>query len=526
MNRIGRLMAIGLLAAGLIGGAAFGWPNTQPGQAAGAAGPAPEPPVEPALPRTDPRATEAAVRLTWAAPQELRVNRAAPYTLRVENTAGQPVQKVTVQVRVPAGVTAADTDPPARVVGGVLLWELGTLQPHEAKQLKLNVSSPTRGELTARAWVTFTGTAATTVTVKEPKLEAFIEVPETVELGGSVKAKYRVRNTGDTPASNVIVNLHQGSSWSLYENVNTNALSPRGGVYLEPGKEYASEVGAEPDGHGTMTFRLSVTGDDGLTATATAKVKVLAPKLEVSIAGPAEVGIGKTAAYRVIVKNTGDLTAENVEVTADLPEGVRHTATYVGTHAADLDIPVRAAGALLAPGASLKPGESATLTVEGTAIQPGEYTARVNASEKRGAKGSAACRTHVRGVPGIRMEVIDSIDPLEKGKEAMYEVRVSNTGTEADRNLKLVCNVPVGMSVVSVAGPVGFKETSRMMFGSTQAADVVFEPVRELGPKTEVVFKVVVKASTAGTGRFTASITSDHLTAPVTKEESTTVYGE
>jgi len=55
---------------------------------------------------------------------------------------------------------------------------------------------------------------------------------------------------------------------------------------------------------------------------------------------------------------------------------------------------------------------------------------------------------------------------------------------------------------------------------------VVFEPVAELGPKTEASFTVKVKAKATGDVRFKATMTSKHLTSPVTKEESTRVYGD
>ncbi|MFO0852087.1 MAG: hypothetical protein U0871_26515, partial [Gemmataceae bacterium] len=55
---------------------------------------------------------------------------------------------------------------------------------------------------------------------------------------------------------------------------------------------------------------------------------------------------------------------------------------------------------------------------------------------------------------------------------------------------------------------------------------VAFDPVGELAPKTEAVFRVTVKAAAVGDARFKAVITSAHLSAPVVKEESTRVYGE
>ena len=78
-------------------------------------------------------------------------------------------------------------------------------------------------------------------------------------------------------------------------------------------------------------------------------------------------------------------------------------------------------------------------------------------------------------------------------------------------------------------GPVGYRERLGIDFNRDEVKNtstVEFDPVRTLGPKTEVVFKLRAKAGAAGITRFSASLTSDHLTTPVTKEESTTVCGE
>src|SRR5581483_9214105 len=39
--------------------------------------------------------------------------------------------------------------------------------------------------------------------------------------------------------------------------------------------------------------------------------------------------------------------------------------------------------------------------------------------------------------PGIHFEVVDSVDPVKVGGETVYEVKVRNTGTAADKNVGL-----------------------------------------------------------------------------------------
>lgn len=508
MRRYGRWAAVGVVAVGVV---AAGVANSRP--------PA-DPVVLTALKTSDTPRPEASVSLQWANPPELRVNRPAPYTLTATNTGSQPVQKVVVQVRVPAGVTAADTDPPAKAVGGVLLWELGTLDVAESRPLKMTLSSPTRGPLTAEAWVTFTGTAATTATVREPKLEAFIEVPESVEIGQPFAVKYRVKNAGDVLATGV--NLETPRDRFPAFATGERGYQPA----IQPGEEETRTAEHTATGGGVETFDLAVTASDGLNAKATAKVKVLAPKLEVGVTGPAEVGVGKAAEYRVTVTNAGDAPARGVELVTQLGAGLTRTddTRYAGLFndpAQWTDVP---------QGFDLKPGESKSFTMNGTASTPGVAAASVTATTKQGVKATAECRTVVKGVPGIRMEVIDTTDPLKVGDETTYEIKVTNTGTAADRNLTLVCDLPPGLTLVKATGPVPSLERLGVDFDRPGAdknvRTVTFDPVRDLGPKTEVVFQVTVKAEKSGTAKFKASITSDHLTTAVTKEESTTVYGD
>jgi len=131
--------------------------------------------------------------------------------------------------------------------------------------------------------------------------------------------------------------------------------------------------------------------------------------------------------------------------------------------------------------------------------------------------------------PGIHFEVVDSVDPVKVGGETVYEVKVRNTGTAADKNVGLECKLPGGMTLVKVSGPTGYLERIGIDFNGPgphrNTSTVTFEPIPELRPDAEVVFRVKAKAGSAGVGVFKATLTSDHLTTPVTKNEPTTVYG-
>jgi uncharacterized repeat protein (TIGR01451 family) len=527
--------AVGLVLAGIAGGAALGLarPSDPPAvipPADGPAGPpvlpvvhleggrtvpvagpatpavAPVAPTDPA-PRTDP-----AIALEWSGPPVVKANRPAEYTLTVRNTCGQPLQKVVVQVRVPKGVAVKGTSPASAPADDVHLWELGTLDSRGAKAVKLTVVPPTTGELTCQAWVTLTGTAAMTAAVKEPKLAVVLKAPDKVVVGDKIPVEYVVTNTGDLPAEGVVLRLAN------------SATPPMAARDLKPGEAHKLTDEFVTTSGGTFTYEAVATGTDGLTAAAKTAVQVLVPKLDVSMTGPADRLIGKKAAYTVTVRNCGDVPVTGVVVREHVPAGFRVVS-------AGADGVLSPAGDRVSWSVGdLAAGAVKELAFDGLCSQPGSLQHRVEVVGERNTKAAADCGTKVEGIPALRMEMVDAVDPVEKGGETVYEIKVTNTGTKADADVKVVCELPPEFEYVSSSGPtavtqvVGYETKGNAQVPSVRT--VAFEPISELAPKTEAVFKVKVRATGTGDVRFKAVLTSKHLTAPVTKEESTRVYGE
>lgn len=506
----------GLLLFGAAGGAALGLngtpsdppvliPPSDTDPAALPLLPGPAAPARPSAPLVRAQAVESTARqesgvsLEWSGPPVVKVNSPTEYTLTVRNVSGQLLQKVTVQVKTPAGATVKETAPVAKVQDGIYLWELGDLDVKGAKAVKVTLSQAARGELGCQAWVTLTGTAAMTAQVKEPKLAVAVKAPERVYLGDDIPVEYTVTNVGDYVAGATVVQLN-GS-------VNQPMIAT-----LAPGesKSYSAKVRAGQGG--TVEFEaVAKSGSDG-TATAKAITEVLVPKLELSMTGPTERIIGRKAGYTIIVRNGGNVPLTGVTVNEHVPASFRVLA--VG------------AGGLLTPAGDvlswsvgdLAAGQSASVTFEGVSDVPGQFNHHADATGSRNTKAAADHRTAVEGIAALRMEAIDSIDPIEKGAETTYEVRIVNTGSKADADLRLVCQVPPQMKFKAATGPVTHTVNDK--------GEVTFDLIRELAPKTEAVVKVTVIGVTPGDARFKATLTSKHLSTPVVKEESTRIYGE
>ena len=460
--------------------------------------------VAPAAATLDaPARPEASVSLDWAGPPAACLNKPAEYTLSVRNLSAQPAQKTVVQVRPPRDAAVRQTIPAAKVVDGVYVWDLGTLDPRSATHLKMTLAPTARGEMGCQAWVTFTGTAGMTVAVKEPRVVVKVSAPEAVTVGDTFKVTYTVKNVGDAPAENVRHALGLGGATPPDCTADCKKLA-----VLNPGEEWTETAEVTADKGGRMLLAAAARGWGAAdAATADAAVQVQVPKLTTTVTGPAAVLVGREARYLVHIENTGDVPVRLTEVQTHLPSGWR---TLYPKQTAD-------------PGAAteIRPGGSMEWTQVVVPTVVGAGAVSVESTGTRGVKSIGSCQTAVNGIVALRMELVDSIDPVEKGEQTTYEIRVTNTGTMADENVVVSCPLPEQFKLVTATGPVGYAVQD---LGTCTV--VKFDPVRELHPKTDAVFKVTVKAVAAGDVRFKAQLTSRHLTTSVAKEESTRVYGD
>jgi uncharacterized repeat protein (TIGR01451 family) len=504
MRNLWKRSLASILLLGTAGGAALGL-------AAGG-----DPPSLPALPAvnepapavTDTTSQQPSVSLEWAGPPVVKVNQANEYSLFVRNTCGQPLQKVVVQVKVPENVAVQNTTPVSKIVEGIHLFELGTLPSKANQTIKFQLKQATKGELNCQAWVTFTGTSAMKALVKEPKLAVKIKAPEKVILGDKFTVEYTVENVGDYEAEKVALELRCFKAMSA-QNV-ASVLKP-GETRTLTAELLATEVST------SVGYEATASATEGLTASAKTTVQVMVPKLDVSVTGPTDVMIGRKAAYIVKVGNCGDVPLTGVIVRESLPAGFRVLGGETGPD-----------GLQWAVG-DLAVGQVKEFTFEGTPMQPGSLAFHATAEGSRGTKAMKSIQTAVDGIAALRMEMLDTVDPVEKGGETTYEIRVVNTGSKADANIVIECTLPKNFEFVNATGPTQSLEfTHKTVQGSVlnEMRKVRFDPIAELAPKTEAVFKIKVKAVGTGDARFKASMTSKHLTSPVTKEESTRVYGE
>jgi len=451
---------------------------------------------------------EPAVSIEWLGPAAAKVGQAGDYTILVRNACNIPVQQVLVRVRLSAGAAVVATEPAAVTEDNVLMWEVGTLLPKQEKNLQMRLMTPARGDVAAQAWVTFTGSTALRIKVREPKLVVKATAPEKVMVGDTPSFTLTVSNPGDGVTE--LVKLHAELSDGLE--------SPRGKKFdfelgnLNPGESRSVQVLCNAKSAGEQFCMAAAEADAGLTAQDKAIANVIIPRLDLEVKGPKLRYLDRKAVYTFKITNPGDAAAVNVTLNDAMPTGLKFMqADMGGRH----DFATRTVSWFLG---EIGPGQSREVNMEVMCIESGEFTHKLTAQAARGLKVEGEMTTRVEGLSAIQLEVVDLEDPVEINGETIYEIRITNTGSKTETDVKLVCTLPADKQAFKAAtGPSPYH---------AEGNEIVFDPLPKLAPRADAIYRVTVKCTAQGIAHFKARITSAVLTEPVTKEEPTRIYAD
>jgi uncharacterized repeat protein (TIGR01451 family) len=161
--------------------------------------------------------------------------------------------------------------------------------------------------------------------------------------------------------------------------------------------------------------------------------------------------------------------------------------------------------------------ETGTVTLTTLPLQPGDAKLLIKSTAKENLADQREDIVAIEGLAAINFQLSDASDPIEAGGQTTYEVRVTNQGSKAAANVRLVALLPNEMKAISAEGPVRYR---------IEGQQVVFEPLKQLAPKADTSFKITAQALQPGDLRLQVQVATDEIREPITKEESTRVYGD
>jgi uncharacterized repeat protein (TIGR01451 family) len=364
-----------------------------------------------------------------------------------------------------------------------------------------------KGDVMPQAWVTFTGSSVMRIRVREPKLAIKASVPDKILVGDPAAFTLTVSNPGDGSADQVKIRatLSEGLEHARGNKIDFDIGN------LAPGESRNVTLLCATRTGGAQKCEVTAEAEGSLKANDTAAVNVIMPSLNLAVEGPGLRYLDRKALYTLKVTNPGDAPATNVTVADVVPAGFKVLAASDGGRH---DFQTRTVSWFLG---EIGPGQTREVKLEVQAVNAGEHKHKATAVGARGLRAEGEKMTRVEGLAALMVEMVDTEDPIEAGGNTAYEVRITNTGSKTETDIKLVASIPDKMQFSGAQGPVRYREEGKT---------VVFEPIERLAPRADAIFRINVKALEAGTVRFKIQVTSANLTEPVIKMEATRIYSD
>lgn len=441
------------------------------------------------------------------APAEIQVGKTSRFSIKVKNVSSRPALGVVVRDQVPSGARLVSTTPSADEATSNLRWDLGTLAAGEERTMHMEITPTEEGDIGSVATVTFAAQASARSLCTKPQLALRMTAAKEVLIGGQQRVHIELHNPGSGDATGVL----------LSENVPENVRHQAGPVLefevglLKAGetKELDLMLTAQKPGH--VVNLLTARADGNLEVQQKVEFDVVAPDLDVALNGPSRRYLERPATYKVRVANDGTAAAKDLRLVTHLPRGLQFVkATNLGEYDAS-------AHAVYWSLAELPEGQNGEVEVVTMPVTPGELTVRVEAQASNGLKDQDSQQVRVEGIAAIKFEVIDVEDPIEVGGETEYEIRLGNQGTKAATNVIVQVTAPTGMQILSASGDSRYR---------LQGGVLTFDPIAKLTPQSQGKFRVRVQGVQEGDHRLVVEVSSDDLSTPVRKEESTRVFGD
>lgn len=476
-----------------------------------------------------------AVVIERIAPSEVRVGQPYSYRLLVQNTSEYPVHDVLVREITPrafqydrairnpgeeyglptlgygagANVPAAEGGAQGEAALGKdmqqQVWHIPMLGPGEERVIEVRGVPRAEGTISSCVTVDYRPALCTQVAVVKPELVLTREIAEeVVYVCDEIPVTYTLTNTGTgtTDAAIITETLPEG----FVTETGENAIEIDAGE-LEPGESIEETVVVSPEAAGEFVgYAVARTGEIEVQSEEDL-VRVLDPELELRVRGAEQAYLDRDLGYTITVANTSDAPALDTVVHIERPEGTERWTFSSEEVGAPED------GAFLI--GDLAPGETASFDVTFAAVEPGTIATRVVAEAYCVDQVVREVSTEIIGVPAVRLETVDLVDPVPVGETTTYEISVKNQGTAEDVNINVTAQLPPNLEFVEATG-----DTEVVAEGDT----IRFGRIQSLPPNAVATWRVVARAVEPGQVEFKLRLQSDAIQQGVHELEPTNIY--
>ncbi|MFT5303994.1 MAG: putative repeat protein (TIGR01451 family), partial [Mariniblastus sp.] len=447
-------------------------------------------------------------------PREIQVQQTAEFELIIKNVGRVAAEDVQVFDHVPAGTEfkGAVPEPTRLSQNRDIQWNIGQLLPGQEKRIKLKLQPMVPGEIGSVAHVTFATRASMRTLVTKPELEIVHQTKPMHLIGDSVVLDVVVKNKGDGPAKNVMIQQDVPKQLDFPDGLpgGNRGIEYEVGTLL-PGKSRRIRLNLKAANVGKIRNVMYASADGGLRAQHELPMEIVSPKLVARTEGPKIRFLNRNVTHTLSVANQGTASATNVELVAKLPTGLKFLeANNQGlydrnTHSVHWNV------------SELARGVEAKVELKTAPIAVGSQPIKFETFGDLSMKAQTEHPLSVEHLVDVFFDIDDVADPIEIGAETTYQIRVVNQGTKAATNVKLNVDFPNGLAPTSVEGALRH---------NIRGQQIIFEPINSMSPGDEIKIIIHSKGQAVGDHRVVANMQTDGRSAQVSKQETTRVYSD
>jgi uncharacterized repeat protein (TIGR01451 family) len=452
--------------------------------------------------------TTPSITIEKRGPAIARAGGRLPFTIILRNVGSSPAMQVRVEDEIPIGARVISSEPQAALQGDRAAWVIPTLPPGAEKQLKLDLEARDGTEIVGNASVWVSATSTVRIRQISNPLAIAVKPAAAVPVGFPVVFEVQVTNHSQQTLTGMV--LHARLPAGLTHPAGKEIEADVGDLAPGASKPYKMPLTAAKPGQHVVDVKISAPG--GLEAHGQATVQITqGAGAGLTVQQPASVKLflNKETELRIDVTNRQTQGLKNVTVLDSLPDGVEFiAASDRGLFRPD----ARVAYWLID---YLAPGQTKTLALRVQPKVPGHYANNVTARTEAQQETQSSAQIQVQGISDLAIKVIDRDSPIEVGKAAVYEIKVTNQGSAAATGVQVQATLSEGMALTQARGPTQHRLEGRQVF---------FASLPNLQPQGQAVYYVTALAQTPGDQRCRVQLVSDQTAAPIAREERSFVY--
>ena len=419
---------------------------------------------------------------------------------------------VELSVPIPENMEFVSSNPPEQPRNGVLVFPFGTpLPPGQTHTVQTTFRAKRAGPIRSIAMMrTAEGQndqKEFTTNVTTPQLKAEIIGPATGIVDVPINYVIRLSNpgTGDLEDIQLFAQFDAGLEHADVKDKKNTLRSALDGV-LKAGTSRDIPLTLTPRQAGALGLNVRAVGA-GLQAMAQKIVNVQKPNVSLRVIGSDRRFVGRTADWKIIVKNESEAEQTGVVVRDRLPvELVYKSSTKGGAYNA---------GEVTWFVGNLKPGEEVALDVFADCVKAAAGAEKYTlVTGDGGVRADKLIRVQIEGIAAISMKMRDDLDPVEVGKTVVYRMTLENTGSAPARMIDVKAIAPDLLKPLQAKG-----KTAEKIVGQI----ISFGTVDVLQPGERIQFILECQALKPGDARFRVEYTSELNAVPIFETESTQI---